>query len=83
MMEFYEEILKLVESGHSLDTIYLDFSKVFDYTILLKNMYNIIGIEGKIGKWIREFLVCLKEQYWPNKPTNQLSIPYMLNYYPI
>merc|ERR1711894_30188 len=44
--------------GKRLDTVFLDFTKAFDkvdHNILLEKVKK-HGIEGKIGRWIMEFL---------------------------
>ena len=55
----FEEILSILESGGCADVVYLDFSKAFDkvdFQILLKKL-KVLGIGGKIGRWIYSFLV--------------------------
>ena len=57
-MKHYDDILKGLESGHNVDTVYLDFSKAFDKVdkgILAKRMKE-MGIHGKLGEWIFNFL---------------------------
>ena len=42
-----------------MDTVFLDFSKAFDkvdHDLLLKKVIK-HGIKGKIGMWLREFLI--------------------------
>lgn len=54
----YKEILKMMEDNFNIDVVYLDFAKVFDKCdpgILLRKL-KWIGITGKIGTWILEFL---------------------------
>ena len=54
----YDEILRGLEEGHNVDTIYLDFSKAVDKVdkfILCKKMKR-MGVFGKLGIWIHNFL---------------------------
>ena len=54
----YEEILKGMEEGLNVDSIYLDFSKAFDKVDLgilcwkLKKM----GIQAQLSVWLHNFL---------------------------
>jgi hypothetical protein len=48
----------MMEDNFNIDVVYLDFAKVFDKCdpgILLRKL-KWIGITGKIGTWILEFL---------------------------
>ena len=59
-----DEILKALEEGANIDTIYLDFAKAYDKVdlgILLHKMKS-LGISGKIGVWIHNFLLGRKQQ---------------------
>ena len=59
MMRYYDSILTLLEQGHAVDAIYLDFSKAFDkvdHIILLKKLKS-VNISGKVWGWIGEFLL--------------------------
>ena len=53
-----EELTKLVDDGHDVDILYLDFKKAFDSVpherLLMK--LSAYGITGRIHVWIREFL---------------------------
>ena len=58
ILRFHDSILGLLDEGHAVDAIYLDFAKAFDkvdHTILLKKLES-INIKGKIWNWIRTFL---------------------------
>ena len=53
-----EQMIRAWEDGKSTDTIYLDFAKAFDkvdHNILCHKIKR-LGITGKVGLWIREFL---------------------------
>ena len=58
LIEYYESILHQLESNTSVDSIYLDFSKAFDkcdHGIILDKL-NALGINGKLYRWIEDFL---------------------------
>ena len=58
VMKFYDSILTLLEEGHAVDAIYLDFAKAFDkvdHRILMLKLKS-VNISGKIWNWIGEFL---------------------------
>jgi hypothetical protein len=58
LLEQQDEILKALENGENLDTIYLDFSKAFDkcdHGIIFHKLKS-LGIRGKIGRWLFNFL---------------------------
>ena len=53
-----ETITRVLESGHDLDSIYLDFAKAFDkvdHTILCNKLKK-LRIGGKVGVWLHTFL---------------------------
>ena len=48
-----------MEDGGSIDSIYLDFQKVFEsvpHEYLLKKLYG-YGIRGKVHEWVKMFLM--------------------------
>ena len=54
----FDLILKALEEGTHVDTIYLDFAKAFhkvDHGLLLHKLKT-QGIKGKMGRWIQNFL---------------------------
>ena len=58
LLSHYENILSLLEKGHDVDVIYLDFAKAFDkvdFSVTLRKL-NRLGITGKIGRWIHSFI---------------------------
>ena len=58
LLSHYDEVLRGIEQGHNVDTIYLDFSKEFDKVdkgILCQKLKQ-IGIHGELGVWIHNFL---------------------------
>ena len=65
LLEHHDEILKMMEEGNNVDVIYTDFEKAFekvDHLKLLQKMKKQLGIQGKIGKWIQNFLKRRKQQ---------------------
>ena len=55
----FKDIFEAIEEGSRIDTVFLDFSKAFDkvdHNILLTKIAK-HKIKGKVGKWIREFLI--------------------------
>ena len=64
LLQHQDEILSALEEGANLDCIYLDFSKAYDkvdHGILLHKL-KAMGISGRIGRWIRNFLLQRKQQ---------------------
>ena len=58
LLELLNKILEELEKSNSVDVIYLNFPKAFDkvdHGILLNKLKK-IGINGKIGVWIHNFL---------------------------
>ena len=58
LLEYLEELTSLIDQGHSVDIVYLDFAKAFDkvpHLRLLKKCEG-LGIKGNILGWIREWL---------------------------
>ena len=58
LLEYLEELSSLVDKGHAVDIVYLDFSKAFDkvpHQRLLRELYR-QGIRGSVLGWITDFL---------------------------
>ena len=58
LLSHYELILQLMEDGHDVDVIYLDFAKAFDkvdFTVILEKLHS-IGVRGNLGRWIHAFI---------------------------
>ena len=58
LLDQFEKVLRRLEENENVDVIYLDFAKAFDkvdYNVLLDKLI-MMGIEGKILKWITSFL---------------------------
>ena len=63
-----EHLIRAWEEGKVTDTIYLDFSKAFDkvdHNILCRKLKH-LGITGKVGIWIKEFLTGRYQQVSAN-----------------
>ena len=58
LLAHYDRVLSHLEEGFNVDVIYLDFAKAFDkldFNITLHKL-KLLGIDGKIGRWIHSFL---------------------------
>lgn len=58
LLDHYDLLLEILQSKKNADIVYLDFRKAFDvvdHHILLRKMKS-LGINGKIGKWVHQFL---------------------------
>ena len=58
LLAHYDLITSLLESGHNVDVVYLDFAKAFDkvdFNITLSKLHS-LGITGKLHEWIHNFL---------------------------
>ncbi len=58
LLSYYDSVLSMLEEGHHVHTVYLDFAKAFDkvdHHILLTKV-EAYGIQGKILQWLRTFL---------------------------
>ena len=64
-----------MENGMNVDTVYLDFSKAFDkvdHQIIIEKL-KILGIGGKILKWIKSFLLNRNQRVIVNGFWSELS----------
>ena len=58
LLEYFETLTRLIDEGHAVDVLYLDFRKAFDVVPkerLLAKMSS-IGVRGKVLSWVREWL---------------------------
>ena len=64
LLEFLEVITKLLDEGHSVDVMFLDFSKAFDKVphIRLMSKVRAHGINGTVANWIEEWLSNRKQR---------------------
>ena len=64
LLQFYEEVTKLVDEGTPVDIVYLDFAKAFDVVpherLLIK--LKAIGIHEKVLQWTRAWLKQRKQR---------------------
>ena len=58
LLEHQDKVLKLLEEGMNVDSIYLDFSRAFDKVDIgiLCHKLKEMGISGKLGRWLHSFL---------------------------
>ncbi len=73
-LEFWTQAL---DEGYGIDTIYLDYSKVFDlvpFERLLKKVEG-YGIQGRMHTLIREFLTDTKIRVWERGVLSLWSTP--------
>ena len=58
LLEFLEEITKLLDEGHSVDLLYLDFARAFDKVPHARLIAKVkaLGITGQISTWIEQWL---------------------------
>ena len=59
LIDHVDSILKTLNGGHEVDTIYLDYAKAFDkvdHQILLRKLKK-YGVDGCALKWIEQFLL--------------------------
>ena len=63
LLSHYNEILKGMEEGGNIDTVYLDFSKAFDKVDIgiLCHKLKELGIHGNLAIWIYNFLTNRKQ----------------------
>ena len=64
LLEYLEILTKLVDEGHSVDVIYLDFAKAFDkvpHWRLVQKM-KAHGIVGKVVEWVEAWLTGRKQR---------------------
>ena len=64
LVEYLDVLTKLVDEGHSVDVVYLDFSKAFDkvpHARLLAKL-TACGVGGKLLAWIKAWLSDRKQR---------------------
>ena len=68
LLEHQDRVLSILEEGHNVDSIYLDFSKAFDKvdTGILCHKLRRMGISGKLGILIHNFLTNRKQTVLAN-----------------
>ena len=75
LLEYHDKVLRLLEEGNSVDTIYLDFSKAFDKVdhVLLFRKLRLMGISGKLGRWLHSFLTNRKKAVMVNGVSSEIA----------
>ena len=68
LLEHQDRVLSILEEGHNVDSIYLDFSKAFDKvdTGILCHKLRRMGISGKLGILLHNFLTNRKQTVLAN-----------------
>ena len=68
LLNHYDEILKGLEEGHNVDTIFLNFSKAFDKVdkFILCRKIKRVGVFGYLGIWIHNILSERKQDILAN-----------------
>ena len=64
LLEYLEEVTKLIDAGHSVDLLYLDFSRAFDkvpHKRLLSKVRS-LGVVGNVAAWIEAWLTDRKQR---------------------
>merc|ERR1711874_99030 len=68
LLNHVEDSIRAWENGKVTDTVYLDFAKAFDkvdHDILCHKLEN-LGINGKVGIWVKEFFSGRSQQVSAN-----------------
>ena len=73
LVEYLEVLTKLVDEGHSVDVVYLDFSKAFDKVPHARLMDKLAacGVGGKFLGWIKAWLSNRKQRVVLNGHTSE------------
>ena len=76
LLEHHEKIIGALEKNHNYDVIYTDFAKAFDKCDhgIIAHKIKSIGITGKLGKWIYNFLTNRKQTVKLRGSNSQESI---------
>ena len=63
LLEFLEEVTKLVDAGDRVDLMYLDFSCAFDKVLHQRLLVKIksLGVVGQVADWIENWLTGCKQ----------------------
>ena len=75
LLEHHDQILSILEEGHNVDSIYLDFAKAFDKVDkgILCHKLKSIGISGKLGLFLYNFLSDRKQTVLANGTKSEES----------
>ena len=75
LLNYVEELIRAWEEGKVTDTVYLDFAKAFDkvdHNILCHKIKQ-LGITGKVGLWIKDFLTGRTQRVTANGVLSNLA----------
>lgn len=75
LLEYLDTLTKLVDEGHSVDVVYLDFSKAFDkvpHKRLLSKLHA-AGVRGKLLQWIEAWLTNRQQRTVLNGKSSEWS----------
>ena len=75
MLVYMEALTKLLDEGHAVDVLYLDFSKAFDkvpHKRLLEKCRG-LGVDGRVLEWIRGWLENRKQRVVLNGEASEWS----------
>ena len=75
MLVYMEALTKLLDEGHTVDVLYLDFAKAFDkvpHQRLLEKCKG-LGLDGKLLEWIRVWLEGRKQRVVLNGEASEWS----------
>ena len=65
LLEHHDEVLKTLEEGGNVDGIYADFAEAYGKVDHAKlKMKNKLGIQGRLGLWIQNFVAESKKSLW-------------------
>ena len=58
LIEFFEEVTKMIDEGKAVDVVYMDFSKAFDKVLhgRLVQKVKSHGIRGQLARWVQNWL---------------------------
>jgi len=73
LLESHNNWTKAIDDRHSVDIIYLDYSKAFDSVphLRLLSKLQAYGIQGNLLKWIRNFLIGRQQKVVLNQHSSQ------------
>ena len=64
LLEYMETLTKLLDEGHAVDVLYLDFAKAFDKVPHLRLLAKCrgLGVDGSVLAWIQSWLTGRKQR---------------------
>ena len=75
LLEHHREIIKMLENGHNVDSIYFNFAKAFDKCDhgIVMGKVKTLGVSGKLGRWIHNFLTGRQQKVVVNGKSSSSS----------